>query len=58
MKIKVKIRRFNPENDRRPYWAEYRLDADPSDRIIDVLVQIKGYYDGSLTFRRSCAHGI
>ncbi|MCX6028284.1 MAG: succinate dehydrogenase iron-sulfur subunit [Chloroflexi bacterium] len=58
MKVKVKIRRFNPESDRRPYWAEYTLDADPSDRIIDVLVQIKGYHDGSLTFRRSCAHGI
>ncbi len=58
MKIKVKIRRFNPESDRKPYWAEYTLDADPSDRIIDVLVQIKGYHDGSLTFRRSCAHGI
>jgi succinate dehydrogenase / fumarate reductase iron-sulfur subunit len=58
MKVKVKIRRFNPEKDRRPYWAKYTVDAEPTDRVLDVLVQIKGYQDGSLTFRRSCAHGI
>ncbi len=58
MKVKVKIRRFNPERDRRPYWAEYTVDAEPLDRILDVLVQIKDYQDGSLTFRRSCAHGV
>jgi succinate dehydrogenase / fumarate reductase, iron-sulfur subunit len=58
MKVRVKIRRFNPETDRRPRWADYRVDAEESDRILDLLVQIKGYQDGSLTFRRSCAHGI
>jgi succinate dehydrogenase / fumarate reductase, iron-sulfur subunit len=58
MKVRVKIRRFNPEKDRKPYWAEYRLDADPSDRVLDLLIYIKSYQDGSLTFRRSCAHGV
>jgi succinate dehydrogenase / fumarate reductase iron-sulfur subunit len=58
MKVKVKIRRFNPEKDRKPHWAEYTVDAEGTDRVLDLLVQIKGYQDGSLTFRRSCAHGI
>jgi len=58
MKARIKIRRFNPETDRKPYWAEYRLDAQPWDRVLDVLVKIKDYQDGTLTFRRSCAHGI
>jgi succinate dehydrogenase / fumarate reductase iron-sulfur subunit len=58
MKVKVKIRRFNPEKDRKPYWTEHTLDAAPMDRVLDLLIQIKGYQDGSLTFRRSCAHGI
>jgi len=58
MKVKVKIRRFNPEKDRKPHWAEYVVDAEPMDRVLDLLVQIKGYQDGSLTFRRSCAHGV
>ncbi len=58
MNVKVKIRRFNPEKDRKPYWAEYTLDAQPSDRVLDLLVSIKENQDGTLTFRRSCAHGI
>ena len=58
MNVKVKIRRFNPEKDRKPYWAEYTLDAQPWDRVLDVLVSIKDNQDGTLTFRRSCAHGI
>lgn len=58
MNVKVKIRRFNPEKDRKPYWAEYTLDAQPSDRVLDLLVSIKDSQDGTLTFRRSCAHGI
>ena len=58
MKVRVRIRRFNPEKDRRPHWADYTVDAEATDRILDLLVHIKGYQDGSLTFRRSCAHGI
>ena len=58
MRVQVKIRRFNPETDRKPHWAEYVVDAQPSDRVLDALVQIKSYQDGTLTFRRSCAHGV
>lgn len=58
MKVQVKVRRFNPEQDRRPYWSEYKLEAQPTDRVLDLLVHIKGYLDGTLTFRRSCAHGV
>lgn len=58
MKVRVKVRRFNPEADRKPHWAVYTLEADRSDRVLDLLVRIKGCQDGSLTFRRSCAHGI
>lgn len=58
MRVRVKIRRFNPEKDRKPYWATYTVDAEPTDRVLDLLVQIKSYQDGTLTFRRSCAHGV
>ncbi len=58
MRVRVKIRRFNPERDRKPYWAEYAVEAEPTDRVLDLLVKIKDYQDGTLVFRRSCAHGI
>lgn len=58
MRVQVKICRFNPETDRKPYWATYELDAEKTDRVLDLLMRIKGAHDGTLTFRRSCAHGI
>jgi succinate dehydrogenase / fumarate reductase iron-sulfur subunit len=58
MNVTVKIKRYDPEKDARAYWAEYRLDVRPTDRVLDVLNQIKWEMDGSLSYRRSCAHGV
>ncbi|HET9496715.1 MAG TPA: 2Fe-2S iron-sulfur cluster-binding protein, partial [Candidatus Limnocylindria bacterium] len=58
MQIELRIRRFNPEADDEPHWESYDLDADPTDRVLDLLHQVKWYQDGTLTFRRSCAHGV
>jgi succinate dehydrogenase / fumarate reductase iron-sulfur subunit len=56
--VTVKIRRYNPEVDAEPHWESYSVDALPTDRVLNLLLQIKGYQDGTLTFRRSCAHGV
>jgi succinate dehydrogenase / fumarate reductase iron-sulfur subunit len=58
MQITVRIKRYNPEEDRRPHWEEFQLEARPTDRVLDVLHHIKWETDGTLSFRRSCAHGI
>ncbi len=58
MQVTLKILRYNPEKDAQPHYERYSLDAEPTDRILDVLEKIKAYEDGTLTFRRSCAHGI
>lgn len=55
---RIKIKRYNPETDKKPHWEEYKIEADPTDRLLDGLNTIKWYRDGALTFRRSCAHGI
>ena len=56
--VRLRIRRYNPEADREPHWEEYRVPAEPTDRVLDLRHQVKWYHDGSLTFRRSCAHGV
>ena len=58
MKVTFKIKRFNPERDSKPYWGEYPLEVEPTDRVLDGLHRIKWYQDGTLTLRRSCGHGI
>jgi succinate dehydrogenase / fumarate reductase iron-sulfur subunit len=52
------IRRFDPDSDTEPRWQDFDVDVLPTDRILDALHQIKWNQDGSLTFRRSCAHGV
>ena len=52
------IRRFDPEVDEEPRWQDFDVEMFATDRILDALHKIKWDQDGSLTFRRSCAHGI
>src|SRR3990172_4396337 len=58
MKITLRIKRFNPETDQAPHWESYDVTVEPTDRVLDALHQVKWYHDGTLTLRRSCAHGI
>ncbi len=59
MDVALRIRRFNPEKDKKPYWGDYTLkDCKPTDRVLDLLHRIKWEIDGTLTLRRSCAQGI
>ncbi|MEO3762784.1 succinate dehydrogenase iron-sulfur subunit [Streptomyces sp. B8F3] len=53
-----RIRRFNPEAAAESYWEEFQVEIDPKERVLDALHKIKWDMDGTLTFRRSCAHGI
>ena len=58
MQVTLKIFRFNPETDRKPHYETYQVEAEPTDRVFDLLEYVKSYHDGTLSFRRSCAHGI
>jgi succinate dehydrogenase / fumarate reductase iron-sulfur subunit len=57
-KVTLTIRRFDPENDSEPKWVDFEVDMFGTDRVLDALHKIKWEQDGSLTFRRSCAHGV
>jgi len=58
MKIVLKIQRFNPETDHESVYRDYTVHVEPTDRLLDALIQIKNFQDGSLGFRKSCAHGV
>jgi succinate dehydrogenase / fumarate reductase iron-sulfur subunit len=53
-----RIQRFNPDRDKKPHYEEYRVDLEQTDRVLDGLNEIKWRQDGTLTYRRSCAHGV
>jgi succinate dehydrogenase / fumarate reductase iron-sulfur subunit len=58
MTVTVKILRYNPEVSEESRWESYQVTAEPTDRVLDALHKVKWDLDGSLTFRRSCAHGV
>jgi succinate dehydrogenase / fumarate reductase iron-sulfur subunit len=58
MDVTVKILRYNPEVSEDSRWESYQVSAEPTDRVLDALHKVKWDLDGSLTFRRSCAHGV
>src|SRR3954451_4024525 len=56
--VTLKIARFNPEDPDTAGWQSFRVPCLPTDRLLNLLHYVKWYLDGTLTFRRSCAHGI
>ena len=57
-RLTVQIKRYDPEVDAEPHWETYQVDAEPWDRVLDVIQNVKWYHDESLGLRRSCAHGV
>ncbi len=58
MAVEIRIRRFDPEQNPSARWVTYQVAVEPTDRVLDALHAVKWHHDGSLAFRRSCAHGI
>ncbi|GAP17297.1 succinate dehydrogenase iron-sulfur subunit [Levilinea saccharolytica] len=58
MQVHLKVFRFNPEIDRKPRYDRFDVQAEPTERVLDLLEMVKNYNDGTLAFRRSCAHGV
>ncbi len=56
--VTLKIARFNPEDGEGQRWESFQVPTLPTDRLLNLLLYVKGYLDGTLTFRRSCAHGV
>lgn len=56
--IKIKVQRFNPKKDKKPYFKEYIVPFKPTMRVLDALKYIQNNIDGTLAFRWNCSAGI
>jgi succinate dehydrogenase / fumarate reductase, iron-sulfur subunit len=59
MKITLSIERFNPDvvgGDPRP--QAFTVDVQPTDRVLDALIELQRNVDGTIALRKSCAHGV
>ena len=56
---KVNVYRWNPDDGKNPRIDTFEVDMDDcGPKVLDILFKIKNEIDSSLTFRRSCAHGV
>lgn len=58
MRIQLKLYRYQPEKSDKPYYQTFEVEADPKDRVLDLLEYVRGDMDNTLAYRRSCAHGV
>jgi succinate dehydrogenase / fumarate reductase iron-sulfur subunit len=56
--VTLKVKRYDPEKDSKPYWQEFQVQVEETDRVLDALHKARWEHDGSIAFRRSCAHGV
>jgi succinate dehydrogenase / fumarate reductase iron-sulfur subunit len=54
----VRIQRYNPDVDNKPYLKEYQIEMRQGMTLLDALHEIKTKQDGGVTYRRSCRHAI
>ena len=57
MKVKLKVKRTNPETGEESY-SRYEIDAETSVTLLDALIQVREYEDGTLALRCSCRSAI
>lgn len=57
MRGRVKIGRFNPERDPQPWVQEFDFDFDEGMTVLDVLNQIRGEQDPTLSYSYCCRNG-
>ena len=56
---KINVYRWDPSTGKNPRIDTYEVDMDNcGPKVLDILFKIKNEIDPSLTFRRSCAHGV
>lgn len=55
--LTVKIRRFDPDTDREPYYMTCTVKVNDGARVLHVLHAIHDTIDPTLSYRYSCASG-
>lgn len=59
MQVKLKVKRYDPEaGDDAPAYSDYTVDVPEHSSVLDALLQVRDYQDGSLALRYSCRSSI
>lgn len=56
--VTLRVFRFSPDKDRRPYYKDYRVPVYRFTTVLDALLYIKYNVDPTLSVRYSCRMGV
>ncbi|OGO52773.1 MAG: hypothetical protein A2148_05150 [Chloroflexi bacterium RBG_16_68_14] len=59
MQVHLKVKRYDPEaGDEAPRYSHYSIDVPEYATVLDSLLQVRDYEDGTLALRYSCRSSI
>ena len=56
--IRLRVQRFNPKTDSKPYYDTFQVQAKAGLTVLDALFQVLEEQDRSLAFRYSCRSAV
>jgi succinate dehydrogenase iron-sulfur subunit len=57
-RFRLRLRRYDPESGRAPYWDEHEIELEPHRSVLEGILQAKALADGSIGIRCSCRAAI
>ncbi len=54
MDVVLRVLRFDPSKDEKPYFQEYTVQTDRYTRVLEALIWVRENIDPTLSFRYSC----
>ena len=58
MEVKLKVKRFDPEGDAEYKYQQYTVEMPENATVLDSLIEVREYQDGTLALRCSCRSAI
>jgi succinate dehydrogenase / fumarate reductase iron-sulfur subunit len=58
MNVKLKVRRYDPESGAEATYQQYNVDMPDNATLLDALIHVREYQDGTLALRCSCRSAI
>jgi succinate dehydrogenase/fumarate reductase-like Fe-S protein len=59
MQVNLKVRRYDPETpETEPSYRSYSVEMPENATVLDTLIEVREYHDGTLSLRCSCRSAI
>jgi len=58
MQVKLKVKRFDPEGVQEAGYKHYSVEMPDNATVLDTLIEVREYHDGTLSLRCSCRSAI